>query len=169
MITCVSCGHREFEGALFCTECGARLRATADLFTQALPRDAIPQPQGTTATSAAHEEVAARMVELVLLEQEGVIPLFPGQHVVLGRAVKDQPPPDLDLSPFGGYRAGVSRRHALLQFDGRRLSITDLQSSNGTWVNEQRIPPRQPVWLRHGDVLRLGKMKFQVVFRQGGE
>ena len=55
----------------------------------------------------------------------------------------------------------ASRRHALVQPQGQGLLVRDLGSSNGTFVNEAAV--REPVWLRHGDVLRVGVTTFQVV------
>jgi signal transduction histidine kinase len=47
----------------------------------------------------------------------------------------------------------VSRRHAELTFDGETCTIADLDSSNGTYVNSQRVATAQ---LRTGDKLQLG-------------
>ena len=48
---------------------------------------------------------------------------------------------------------GISRRHARLDFDGTRVVLTDLGSTNGTVVNGQRI---SAVALRPGDVIQFG-------------
>lgn len=55
---------------------------------------------------------------------------------------------------------GVSRRHIDIQFDGRRATIYDLGSTNGTSVNGHEIGSHM---LRHGDVVRIGhtRMVFQ--------
>ncbi|MBX6314286.1 MAG: GGDEF domain-containing protein [Isosphaeraceae bacterium] len=51
----------------------------------------------------------------------------------------------------------VSRRHAALRSDGDgRVWLTDLGSTNGTFVNGRRLVPHQPVLLRDGDRLRFG-------------
>lgn len=47
----------------------------------------------------------------------------------------------------------VSRRHARLEWDGTRLTVEDLGSSGGTFVNGARV---QRARLAPGDVLRLG-------------
>jgi serine/threonine protein kinase len=52
--------------------------------------------------------------------------------------------------------AQVSRHHAEIQFDGTSWNLLDLQSTNGTFVNEQRIWPGQPRRLQPGDVVRFG-------------
>lgn len=53
----------------------------------------------------------------------------------------------------------TSRQHARIEFTGGRFEITDLQSRNGTFVNEKLIS-RQT--LRSGDVIKLGS--FEITF-----
>ena len=48
----------------------------------------------------------------------------------------------------------VSRRHARLYFDSGRWYLEDLQSANGTLVNNVRV--YQPVVLNDGDVINFG-------------
>ena len=54
--------------------------------------------------------------------------------------------------------ANVSRRHAQITYDDARRAyfITDLQSSNGTRVNEQRLPGGQPYQLNSGAMIGFG-------------
>jgi hypothetical protein len=54
--------------------------------------------------------------------------------------------------------ANVSRRHAQITYDDARQAyfLTDLQSSNGTRINEQRLNPGQPVQLTNGTVIGIG-------------
>ncbi len=56
----------------------------------------------------------------------------------------------------------ISRRHARIEFDGKNYSVTDLHSTNGTYLGELRLLPDTPhIWqpeenLRLGDIwLRL--------------
>jgi hypothetical protein len=44
--------------------------------------------------------------------------------------------------------------------DGASYVVTDLGSTNGTFVNEQRLTPRAPQVLRAGDVLRIGETRY---------
>ncbi|GIW80506.1 MAG: hypothetical protein KatS3mg105_2313 [Gemmatales bacterium] len=53
----------------------------------------------------------------------------------------------------------VSRRHCRLVFSENAWRIIDLQSLNGTIVNDQ---PVQEAVLKHGDVVRIGGCTFQV-------
>ena len=48
----------------------------------------------------------------------------------------------------------VSREHARVQRQGRRMMLADLGSSNGTFLNEERV--LAPVELRDGDSVSIG-------------
>src|SRR5260370_24140343 len=54
----------------------------------------------------------------------------------------------------------VSRHHCLLRFRGDEASISDLGSSNGTFVNGQRV--RSQTTLHSGDEIRVGTVPFVV-------
>jgi adenylate cyclase len=56
--------------------------------------------------------------------------------------------------------ANASRRHLRFSLQNDRLSVHDLNSFNGTFVNEERL--KAPRDLRPGDVLRLGESRFVV-------
>ena len=51
----------------------------------------------------------------------------------------------------------VSRNHALIQKIKSDYFIKDLNSSNGTFVNNQRVPKNKYVKLNQKDVIRIGK------------
>jgi pSer/pThr/pTyr-binding forkhead associated (FHA) protein len=72
--------------------------------------------------------------------------------------------PDLDLSQDGGTDAGVSRLHAAIVLTAQGPAIMDLDSVNGTWVNNYRIPPRLPFAIDNGDELKLGELVIHVFY-----
>jgi len=58
----------------------------------------------------------------------------------------------------------VSRHHAEIQYDGTFWNLADLQSTNCTFLNDQRVWPGQPRRLQPGDVVRFGpNAVYQVV------
>ncbi|MCS5691097.1 FHA domain-containing protein [Cyanobium sp. FGCU-6] len=91
------------------------------------------------------------------LEGEGarVWPLDPAIPFTIGR----DPTTSLCLPEV----AGLSRRHAVLRHSEGHWLICDLDSSNGTWVGEQRLEGCRP--LRDGDAIRLGRRGPVFVFR----
>ena len=56
----------------------------------------------------------------------------------------------------------VSRRHLRIRWAGKRFEVEDLNSSNGTIVNGQRLEPFRRYALGTGDVVRFGKLELQV-------
>ena len=54
----------------------------------------------------------------------------------------------------------VSRRHARIAFDGQRITIEDLGSTNGTFVNGEKIKRAD---LKEGDRVLIGSSIFKVV------
>jgi serine/threonine protein kinase len=50
----------------------------------------------------------------------------------------------------------ISRLHAEINFQNESWLLTDLSSTNGSFVNEARLAPGQPVRLNPGDALRFG-------------
>lgn len=88
------------------------------------------------------------------------------QTIVLGRAdARIRYMPDVDLTPYGALDRGVSREHARLHVEDGRIYITDLGSTNGTFLAGDQLQPNQPVMLRKGDELLLGRLPVQVLFR----
>jgi pSer/pThr/pTyr-binding forkhead associated (FHA) protein len=73
-------------------------------------------------------------------------------------------PPDIDLSPYQARDRGVSRRHAALVTYSGEVHILDLDSVNGTFVNNKRLLPESPFALRHGDRILLGD--FELIYTQ---
>lgn len=58
----------------------------------------------------------------------------------------------------------VSGEHALLHWAGGRISLEDLQSTNGSYVNRQRITHQQ---LQHGDLLDIGRYQLRLQLPPG--
>ena len=57
---------------------------------------------------------------------------------------------------------GVSSRHARLNWRDDAWHLTDLGSTNGTWIGARQLEPNAPAPLREGDKVRLGRLEFRV-------
>ncbi len=55
----------------------------------------------------------------------------------------------------------VSRQHACFTSQGGQCAVTDLDSKNKTYVNQEQLTPHIRVLLQHGDIIRLAKEEFQ--------
>jgi Tol biopolymer transport system component len=110
--------------------------------------------------------------------QQALVPRLPGVDI-------EPPPPQLQLVLPDGHGvpltegtltlgrdpgcevvmadSQVSRRHAILHVRADSTRIVDLGSTNGTYLNDQRLKPRSPQPLQAGDRVRLGgTLTFQV-------
>ena len=57
--------------------------------------------------------------------------------------------------------SSVSRMHARFSVDHEgKMTVRDLNSTNGTWLNGERLMPNESRVIRQGDHVRLGSMEF---------
>ena len=171
MIICSNCKHTNLDGAMFCAECGAQLIGRENLITQNIttkqfedakkekpaPSEVFQPFEGSDAWGSLH-----------LLDTGQVLPLSLRNEFTMGRISEGQPiMPDIDLSPYHAYAAGVSRLHGVIKRDGNKVIFMDLGSANGTYINGKRLTPNVEQALNHGDIIALGKLKMQVLVRTG--
>ncbi len=85
----------------------------------------------------------------ILITAERTIPLPLGETII-GRT------PECRVQIIG---PSVSRRHARIVVSEQGAAIEDLQSLNGTYVEDQKIDQSTP--LKHGDQIRIGKERVR--------
>jgi len=81
-----------------------------------------------------------------------------GERVDVDVAVTIGRSGDCDLALNDTY---LSTRHARVANDGGDLTIEDLGSTNGTYVNQELVEGR--VHLERGDIVQVGGVLFEVV------
>lgn len=186
-IPCPVCAHLNRPGTLVCTNCGSLMgnnpqarQATRDLrdSSSGAPGGAETGKLADASKLELDQVEAARGAEYrdgvtVYLEVEGAptpIVLSPGlleKEIRVGRRDPiTELATEVDLDNYAGYRMGVSRKHAIIQVADAMLTVSDLGSSNGTYLNGKRLPSRQPHVLLDGDSLRLGQMVMRVRFEE---
>ena len=116
--------------------------AVADPFAPSVPDPAAPIPVPQTVS----RDALAQLVDVVSGESHSIT----SAQVTIGR--------ERSVSDIALRDPNVSRRHAQLTFTGSDWSIEDLNSTNGTLVNNRRIT-RCP--LRNGDLLTFGLSTFE--------
>lgn len=103
----------------------------------------------------ASEGFRREMIELALLS---------AQERSRIEAIKaEENPRMVDLEPYEALDQGVSRRHAVIERDDFYLTITDLNSTNGTRLNNTKLVAYQRRVLRHEDEIQLGKLVLRII------
>ncbi len=153
----------EFLRALI--EAGEKLSRRPDNKTQFVPR----KNEGILERKARLDQEA----KIVLRLTDSGDHIFPDDQpeLIVGRASKNinkhignkkrVAEPTIDLTPYGGRSAGVSRQHSRLLNKGNQWFIEDLGSTNGTFVNDTKIPPNKTIPVQKGDFLRFGEIELE--------
>lgn len=116
-------------------------------------------PGGTTARLGELETEASAGPHLVVMGTGATISLPTLEEVVIGRTDPHTTlSPDVDLEEHGGGMAGVSRCHARLLRYPEGWVLEDLDSTNGTFINQVQLTPGQPVRLHTDDIIRCGQL-----------
>ena len=106
------------------------------------------------------DPAALPYLEIMTGEKKGAKIVLPFATSTLGRGDQASIPID---------EPKASRNHAQIQFDGRGFEIQDLDSTNGTIVNEKRITK---VGLSFGDTIKIGddlEMRFSCAAADAAE
>lgn len=164
MIRCPNCQSNQLDGTIFCTECGGSL-----LFVQerqpTMPFNGALQPVQPDESEPELLAAAPSETRLTLrvLATSRVIRLHVQDELLIGRTDEARGiQPDIDLGLDGGYDAGVSRRHAILSWQGGSYYLEDLSSANGTFVNDKQIEPQIRTLIHNGDAIRCGMLDLRV-------
>ena len=56
----------------------------------------------------------------------------------------------------------MSRKHCAIVLEGEQVTVQDLGSRNGTYVNGTRIEAKTRVPVKHGDIVRVGPLEVKV-------
>jgi hypothetical protein len=167
MIECLDCGAHEPEGTLFCSECGRSLLDMPAQPTNVLPfskpaRRSLPYSADEYKLVPRSEPLT---VTFVIPGTRHHLTVELTDHVLVGRAdAGEDVSPDLDLTEHEGMEKGVSREHAALHMSEKGIVLFDLDSTNGTMLNNNRLPPEQPFLLKSGDEVRFGDLLVHVFF-----
>jgi hypothetical protein len=128
---CNNCGYSNKEAARFCANCGTPLTSMP------VARLRIHSPRSTWE-----------------MQIDGSMPCRIGR-----RDPKQSHYPELDLAEHD--RGIASRHHATIQRSDNAYTLTDLGSTNGTYVNGNRIASFAPQPLSPGDMIKIGEVEIE--------
>lgn len=133
---------------------------------QVNPSDATLAAQPTIIEAPAAVEQDATLVASQPVEPWGTLTFsdghtvqLAGERAVVGRYDHDLGgiEPEVDLSKTDGSDT-VSRIHATFERIGSTYTLTDLNSTNASRINNKRLTPDTPMTLQDGDTLQFGKI-----------
>jgi hypothetical protein len=168
-VNCPNCGKTNQKHEVFCYACGQLLEPTKGAYDtkhfadsdSSLFKDDYFGPDSVLALrvrgSSANYETRPQLRD---------------HELVIGRSTSGSAmAPDIDLADQKGSDLGVSRLHLSIKYDGEHntVHVADLGSANGSFINGQKLHPKESRVLRHGDELRLGKLMLKVSFRHPGK
>jgi pSer/pThr/pTyr-binding forkhead associated (FHA) protein len=147
MATCPACAAEVRPDDLICFTCGANL-------PQPLKNDEDPPPPTTVMQEYLKRDERSSSISSAVLRlafPTGNVEVPAGTSLLLGR----DPAESLVAAAFSGFE-NVSRRHATVTVDDSgHATIRDEHSTNGTFVNGDRVLPGTAVRLADGDLVRL--------------
>lgn len=137
-------------------------RAGDDLDERTIARsEALLPPPPTAAAVLLGDDGAARSV-VELRFDAGTVLVEAGRPVILGR--DPSPVAHATVRTVPGDAASISKSHLRVAFDGERLVVEDLGSTNGSRRRrdgvEEALEPGTPVAVEPGDVVLIGARSF---------
>jgi pSer/pThr/pTyr-binding forkhead associated (FHA) protein len=146
--TCPTCAATVKPADLICFTCGANL-PRPDTWDDDQPASATIMQEYLKRDDKKTGPISASVLRLSF--PTGNVEIPAGTSLLLGR----DPAESLVAAAFSRYE-NVSRRHATVRVDDEgHASILDEHSTNGTFVNGDRVLPGVAVRLADGDVVRL--------------
>lgn len=154
MSTCPKCGGPVGPDVNFCSNCGEKLRSSSGDTTGVLPVIGVDDPRAeelSVEDAQAVEALPAGSALLLVLRgsDKGARYLLDSPEVVAGR----HPDSGIFLDDIT-----VSRQHCRFTRANGQMTVTDLGSLNGTYVNRTLIDGS--VVLRAGDEVQIGKYRL---------
>lgn len=132
---------------------------------QAKLTDHAPKHSANITSHLQSSVMKSMAIALHVIETGQILALENGREFSLGR-LDGAARPDVDLSPYNGLKQGVSRLHASIHLDHDSVvTLVDLGSTNGSWVNGIKVEPHVPVIINNGDIIALGKLILQALIR----
>jgi hypothetical protein len=133
----------------------------SDAPTGEIKPEAAPESAPSTAAAGAPFKAKLSVVRGGRKGQE--FPLEDGNNLVGRWDPETGSFPEVDLDA-DDPEAKISRKHALIRIDAGKITIEDIGSLNGTYVNRQpRLSPGSPAEIKSGDEVIIGKTFLKLV------
>ena len=165
---CTNCGSKFEDGNLFCPNCGTKVESVAQPVeapapaaapVEAAPVQAAPvEAVAPVAVPVAAAPVAMQPIQLISADGSIVLKIDDAtQQYMIGRK-----------SPQFAYDllscSRMSREHATICWNQTAgvWQVTDVGSTHGTFVNDQRITPHVACTISNGDKVTFANYEFNI-------
>ena len=165
MAVCPQCGHHNRPGTLACERCFHPFINTA---SEVATRQ-LDDVECANFTSNYGSEYFGPDDQLVIEVRDGKAPIVVKdiKNLILGRTGRhDRREPDVDFTPFEALSKGVSQVHAAITAQDNAITIRDMGSLNGTFINGQRLIANRDHVLHDGDEIWLGHLVVRTYFHR---
>lgn len=163
-VRCVHCGMANDPQTKTCSKCGQELPPAMPPVTRIIERAPLLMQVENLSKDVFHRDAGVLLQFLpsgTCMHSTVIVPLTLGREES-GPASSEM----FDLSSFNALRHGVSRHHCQLQRRDNHLVVVDLNSTNGTYLNGQRLKSFEEHVLSHGDELVLGTLHVTLFFQR---
>lgn len=163
---CPICKQKNLRTATICSYCGAILEEhpTVEVTTIKNAGELASVPAGDLRP----------FIDFALIPEGGIGIYVAGalkpqylaidHELLIGRMMEASSESVLGLSDVDAYNMGLSRRHAIIRRIESRYEITDLSSTNGTWLNNERLIPNKPYPFASGSQIQVGRLRLFVIY-----
>jgi pSer/pThr/pTyr-binding forkhead associated (FHA) protein len=149
---CPECGFHQSQAHNYCERCGALLHVDSAVTGETTGPFAIGDPDADAPGGGGATVEGPALAVRSGGGLSGEIFRLTGERVTVGRDSES----DIFLDDVT-----VSRNHAVLVVTGEAVTLQDLGSLNGTYVNRRRIDA--PEALVDGDELQIGKFRLAFI------
>jgi hypothetical protein len=165
---CPVCKMENQPGAITCTFCKTPLthHSSGSLATLEVSE---PPAHAASNWDFDHSIIGTfRGIILCVEKSPEVLKIEKSEPFILGRNLEklrgNKGEEIIDLSSYDAYEKGVSRQHLLIYPVEDGYGVADMDSTNGTWLNQRRLLPNRFYTLEAENEIRLGHLLIRLLW-----
>lgn len=154
MIICPNCLKEIPDDSVYCDQCGKPVPEKKDVVE--VPVDV-----------SGNQSIDFQPTELVTITKS--VPLLKLKHEKMTLSINDGDALGRTIGPFAnelGIFKVISSRHAQIKLSDNKWFVTDLHSTNSTFINQNWLEPDKQYEIRNGDILTLANIDFSVTITE---
>jgi len=161
---CPICKFKNEVTAITCTFCGASLEnVTHGERTTKRVEDSTKYLEPQIGDVDA-KGITAPIKGIAIYHNRTLVAIREEDEFYVGRKFEENTDALLDLGPFGAIQMGVSRKHAIIRKSARGYDIVDLGSTNGTFLDGNRLVSNKPYALSRSAAISLGRLPLLFLY-----